>query len=158
MNKNYKDVRNNNFSNKFNSGNRSNVIKNVDETYKKIKEDYTAHAESIMNEYFRNERSKISTNQLRNIYALVADLKEKIKYDNFNLESIKDNLKKSKIKIVYQIGRDNKNDLGIKIFNNYTNILELIDLVLKSNTLKNDLDLYCDYFEALVSYHRFYSK
>ena len=37
-----------------------------------------------------------------------------------------------------------------KTFNDYSNILDLIDVVINSEDFINDLKLYCDYFEALV--------
>ncbi len=128
----------------------------VEESYQKIKQDYTTYAEEVIKIIRNDNRNKIKTNQIRNIYALIIPFFEKLNYGKeIDVEDTKRSLRKVKIKIAYQIGRD-KGDLGTKTFNRYSNVLGLIDVILKSNNFKDDLILYCDYFEALVAYHRFY--
>ena len=65
-------------------------------------------------------------------------------------------MKKLKIKIAYQIGRDDRGQLGVRKFNDASNILELIDVVIDSKNFIEDLELYCNYFEALVAYHKYH--
>lgn len=133
----------------------------VIQTYQRIKEDYTVNAEEVIKNISRN-RNTIKTNQIRNIYALILPFFDKLNYgDAIDVESAKRALRKVKIKIAYQIGRDEPDKkgnyrLGIKPFNDYSNILDLIDVVINSEDFINDLKLYCDYFEALVAYHRYY--
>ncbi|MCK9234169.1 type III-A CRISPR-associated protein Csm2 [archaeon] len=137
----------------------------VKETYLALKEDYSKRAKIVLEELFEQDgKNVIKTNQVRNIYSLVLPFFEYFNYGNLPDETkTKDNLKKIKIKIAYQIGRDKQNrrgdwELGIKTFNDITNVLELIDLVLDSKDFFNDLKLYANYFEALVAYHRFFES
>lgn len=134
-------------------------VPSVDETWTAIKkDDYTKYAEEAIKTILKTS-SVIKTNQVRNIYALISPFFEKFNYnEQINEEDAKRTLRKIKIKIAYQIGRDEKNDLGVRVFNNYTNVLGLVDVLLKSNSFLEDLRLYCDYFEAVVAYHKFYVK
>lgn len=130
--------------------------------YQEIKKDYSLYAEKVIKElYAFDNKNFIKTNQLRNIYSLISPFFEYFNYNKIpNEQKSKDDLKKIKIKIAYQIGRDkflkNRWELGIKPFNDITNILELIDIVLSSNDFMDDLKLYCNYFEALIAFHRYY--
>jgi len=139
------------------------VTNNVNDTYKRIKKDYSVAAEKNIEQLFNQEkRNTIKSNQIRTLYALISPFFEKFNYGNVpNVNEAKKILRKTKIKLAYQVGRDSQMrngnwNLGVKPFNDITNVLELIDIVLKSNDFIDDLKLYCDYFEALVAYHRYY--
>ncbi|MDR2828669.1 MAG: type III-A CRISPR-associated protein Csm2 [Acholeplasmatales bacterium] len=133
------------------------------EEFNVMKKDYTQYAEKkikALKDLNYNPAfvvPTIKTNQLRNIYALISPFFE---YFNYGKEPNKEEaikiLQKAKIKIAYQIGRDNNTSkLGTKNFNKITLALDFIDVVLASTTFMEDLKIYCNYFEALVAYHKF---
>jgi CRISPR-associated protein Csm2 len=115
----------------------------------KVKNDFASYAENVITklEKDRNGTPKLKTNQIRNILALISVICDK------KFEDIQNNLKMIKVKIAYAIGRDKKDGkLGTEDFNNKSHIYEFISLI-KS---QEDFKLYCNYMEALVSYHKYY--
>ncbi|MGI6781387.1 MAG: type III-A CRISPR-associated protein Csm2 [Acholeplasmataceae bacterium] len=131
---------------------------NVNNVYNSIKNDYTKHADEVIRKLKKFDSKRlIKANQLRAIYALVVPFSDFFNYDReIHQETAIRELRKLKIKIAYQIGRDDRGQLGVQNFNNVAQVLELIDLVVNSQNFRQDLELYCNYFEALVAYHKYH--
>ena len=130
---------------------------NVSDVYNSIKKDYTKQADKVIKELSKDKKNFIKTNQLRTLYSLVVPFSDFFNYGrDLDVEKAKKELKKLKIKIAYQIGRDERGQLGVRSFNESSCILELIDVVINSKSFEEDLELYCNYFESLVAYHKYY--
>lgn len=110
-------------------------------------------AESTMSMYMDDKRNSITTSQIRNILSKIVKLGEKSK----ELKSISNQLTDDelaqiqyiKMRVAYDAGRDNK----VKAFVEKAEIMDQI------NSIGNDrerLDVFYNYFEALVAYHRYY--
>ena len=151
--------RNNNYNKTYSKNEletKSVTQNDVNLAMKEIAVDYTVYAEKVIKQLFKESHNLISTSQLRSIYSLIAPLLESC--DKQNEEMLKNSLRKIKIKIAYQIGRDSDKNakLGTNDFNKATSVLELISKVLESSEFKKDLQLYLNYWEALVAYHKYY--
>ncbi|NMA05950.1 MAG: type III-A CRISPR-associated protein Csm2 [Acholeplasmataceae bacterium] len=130
---------------------------NILDVYNSIKKDYTKHADRVITDLKNEQENFIKTNQLRTLYSFVVPFSDFFNYGRkIDIEKAKRELKKLKIKIAYQIGRDDRGQLGVRKFNDASNILELIDVVIDSKNFIEDLELYCNYFEALVAYHKYH--
>jgi CRISPR-associated protein Csm2 len=109
------------------------------------KEELTKYLDSIKN-YVKNVSNIISTRQLRNIFTEISKIKA-------TKEGI-NNLELLRIKLAYIAGRSETNN---KQKNNvirdfYSNLDELI----KNVHTTNDLEIFKDFFEAIIAYHKYF--
>lgn len=145
------------------SNNTNSLAVNVENTYRSIVTDYAIHAEKAIKTLTRDKRGEFifTTNQIRNLYVLVVPFFDLFKYDlPIDKDKSIQDLRKLKVKLAYQIGRDDgtSGPKGVKEFNSKTQVLELIDIVIKHVDFEKNLELYCHYFQALVSYHKYHNK
>jgi len=121
----------------------------MQEEWKKMLNDYGKYAENALRGFVvtkqdgKTELKTITTSQLRNIMAQASLIYQKHKFDKNDVVNLR-------IKIVYQIGRDDK---GIfRSFNVKTHILEFLDFVNDESSFNK----YYNYLEAIVAYHKYY--
>lgn len=96
------------------------------------------------------EKPLITTSQIRKFLSAVNCLENKISSCGQNLEpEIANEIKYLKVKLAYQVGRDNKNK-GLK--NLYNEIEPLISQI---GTNKYNYTKVARYIEAIVAYHKF---
>ena len=104
-----------------------------------------------------NERIKLTTSKIRNILMMVSDLyNEAIRVKGEKLdEDIVSRTKYMKMRLVYEIGRDkaDRGKSGVEQFAEKAHLLDIIDSI---GDKREDLILFCNYMEALVSYHKYY--
>lgn len=98
-----------------------------------------------------NVKSKITSNQIRNILNICVNVKNELdKNDNGTLTNEEINIVKyAKIKIIYQIARE-----GNKDFFDNAQLEDRLDYI----KTKKDYDNFLKYIEALVAYHKFFEK
>ncbi len=104
---------------------------------------------NILNYKKEVSRNVISYTALRNIYSLVLDTTKK--------KCTIDDVEYLKMKIMYQIAKDNSN--VVKKFENELKIIKKINLILETSTketLRQDLLKFKTYMEAVVSYYKYY--
>ena len=61
-------------------------------------------------------------------------------------------LRRMRVRIIYDMGRDTK----VMNFIKNKNIIAYMNMLETSNKSRKDFKLFCDYFEALVAFHRYY--
>ena len=100
---------------------------------------------------------KLTTSKIRNILMMVSDLyNEAIRNKDEKLnEDIVSRTKYMKMRLVYEIGRDKSNGkrFGVEEFARKAHLIEIIDSI---GDKRENLILFCNYMEALVSYHKYY--
>ncbi len=70
-----------------------------------------------------NPANQIKSSQLRNLYQLISSFFDLFTYGKqLIIDESKKILIRAKVKIAYQIGRDAKKEIGVWVFNHYTNI------------------------------------
>jgi len=92
-----------------------------------------------IDDYIREKGKNISTSQLRNIFSEIR---------KFNKEDIP-KLKLFRVKLAYISGRNEKSP-------ETQNLCLLLDSLIK-NVNENNLEIFKDFFEAIISYHKFYN-
>lgn len=111
---------------------------------------FSDQADSIMEELCgRGTKHLISYSKLRSMYALAVDILARAR--NERNEELSDKIVRSIKKMNVRFHYDTK-DEAVKVFINRTN---LFDEIRRIKTL-SQLQLFCDYFEALVAYRKFY--
>lgn len=99
------------------------------------------------------EFSKIETNQIRNFFAAVVSIKNKVELmKEFDYSIIETDLLLLKPKLAYAAGR-NKNVRPFKDF-----IDEVIDAMKGTTNQKKAVNNFLNLMEGVVAYHKFYSK
>ena len=98
----------------------------------------------------------ITTSKLRSHYAMLCEI---IALDNAADESEENlsrqcisELRRMRVRIIYDMGRDTK----VMNFIKNKNIIAYMNMLETSNKSRKDFKLFCDYFEALVAFHRYY--
>lgn len=92
----------------------------------------------------------ITTSQIRKFLSAVNCLENKISaYEKEIPQDVANEIKYLKVKLAYQVGRDNKNQ-GLKNFYN-----EIEPLISQIGTSKENFTKVARYIEAIVAYHKF---
>lgn len=95
--------------------------------------------------------TKIKPNQIRNFFAAVLSIKNKVQSMNeFNFEEIRTDILLLKPKIAYAAGRKSE----VKPFKEF--IDELIDALTKSSDKEKATQNFFNIIESVVAYHKFY--
>jgi len=95
--------------------------------------------------------TKIKTNQIRNFFAAVLSIKNKVQsMDKFDFEEIKTDILLLKPKIAYAAGRKN----NVKPFKEF--IDRLVDALTKSTNKEKATQNFFNIIESVVAYHKFY--
>ena len=115
---------------------------------------YVKQAEEVIEKIARTPKGmiKLKTNKIRNMLTLINELYAMAKADNsvrLN-EDIQSRVQYTKMKLVYEAGRDN----DVKDIINKSELLEYLDSIGDS---MEQLMLVCRYMEALVAYHKFHA-
>lgn len=97
-----------------------------------------------------NKKGLITTSQIRKFLSAVNCLENKILNCEEELpQDIVNEIKYLKVKLAYQVGRDNKNK-GLRNFYN-----EIEPLISQIGASKNNYTKVARYIEAIVAYHKF---
>jgi CRISPR-associated protein Csm2 len=124
--------------------------------FNKMSADFGDYADKRIQELDKDNYGnfKLTTNQIRNILAMISDLqiKESIGQGNLNDETIQ-GLRYIRVKIAYAIGRDDGDKLGMRNFNDKSHIYEFLNCI---GTDRTKFKLYRNYVEALVAYHKYH--
>lgn len=98
---------------------------------------------------------KLTTSKIRNLLSMISNIyNEAIHIEGDKLtEEIISKIQYLRMRFVYEVGRDQKNNSGVKGFYEKAKIKENIAKIKDS---KEQCILFCKYFEALVAYHKFY--
>lgn len=97
-----------------------------------------------------NKKALITTSQIRKFLSAVNCLENKILCCEEELpQDIVNEIKYLKVKLAYQVGRDNKNK-GLRNFYN-----EIEPLISKIGASKSNYTKVARYIEAIVAYHKF---
>lgn len=109
---------------------------------------YVGDAEKVITKH----NITISTNKIRDILALINELYSQVRNQNIQKlnEDFQSRIQYTKMKLVYEAGRDNK----VKDFLKCSNLLNYLDQIEDS---KEALILVCHYTEALVAYHKYHN-
>jgi CRISPR-associated protein Csm2 len=131
-------------------------------------EDIAKAAETVIKKLskknlYKNSTMKIpvlTTSQIRKILTAINTISNKISiYKAHNprknelSEELVSEIQYLKVKIVYQVGKDDSHEKAVKEF------VEYADLINKINNIGRDIKKYEEfskYIEALVAYHKFY--
>ncbi len=123
-------------------------------------ENYVSRAEGVIKELKRDRNGRIvlTTSKIRNILSMVSDLyNDAQRYRN---ETLKDDIydlyrrtQYLKMRMAYEAGRDGNDDVK-----DFIEKAKLIDEINKVGRSKAKLLDFCHYMEALVAYHKYYSK
>ncbi len=117
-----------------------------------------------------NRKDAISTNQIRNILSLFAELFDMVRINTDELLSkeVISRIQYVKMRIVYAVGKDiddpknkwykgNRNTQGIKPpVKDFVDKSGLLNHLKDIGSSRDNLLLVCRYMEALVAYHKFY--
>lgn len=96
------------------------------------------------------EKALITTSQIRKFLSAVNSLENKISLCGNELnQEIANEIKYLKVKLAYQVGRDNNNK-GLKALYN-----EIEPLISQIGTSKDNYTKVARYIEAIVAYHKF---
>ena len=127
-------------------------------------EDIVASAEEAIKKLVRKDNKGkdvigLKTNQIRKFLTAVTSLTNKIdvyKLKNGQTDELSEDLanevKFLKVKIAYQVGRDDKFG-NVKKFADAANLVNRIDMI---GTSIRRFESFARYMEALVAYHKFY--
>ena len=114
---------------------------------------YVDQAEDVVKHLSANKNGKIliTTSKIRNILSLINELYAMVNKADKKLDAdIQSRVQYTRMKIVYEAGRDNY----VKEFCDKSDILEYLKGVGDST---DDLLLVCHYMESLVAFHKFYT-
>lgn len=134
----------------------NNTSYNAIQTKKKISDLNADMAnEFVKNKLFRvdeknNKKPLITTSQIRKFLSAVNCLENKISSCEKELSpEIANEIKYLKVKLAYQVGRDNKNAALRNLYN------EIEPLISQIGTNKDNYTKVARYIEAIVAYHKF---
>ena len=101
---------------------------------------------------FNNMKSNITSSKLRSLYSMLCDIitNESSNHGDKISEDCLSALRLLRVHIIYDMGRDSK----VKEFIEKTHLVAYLVYV-ENNRRRNDFDLFCKYFEALVAFHRY---
>lgn len=138
-------------------GNYNNYNNDNNHNHKQVKEipkakplpdKYIDQAEQIMKVNYK----LITTSKIRNILSIVNDIYnvENLSHNTELTEDSKSKILELQVRMIYEIGRDNK---GVGRFIESTNLVEYLKDI--GNSRVKFIN-YAKYLEALVAYHRFF--
>ncbi len=107
----------------------------VEEILGDSKADYNAYIERVK-KYVQNNRSGLTTAQLRNVFSKVKNLD-----DCSTLSTLRP-------KLAYVSGRSEKEEMKTLLF--------LLDELITKVSEKKQLDQFKDFFEAVIAYHKYF--
>ncbi len=112
---------------------------------------FADYAEKVIQEH-NQSRDKISTTQLRGLFALLIEVREiiRVRQDKQLDENLISRVQYIKMRFVYAAGRGEK---GVPAFMQQSALIECLDTVKDS---VKQFELICKYMEALVAYHKYY--
>lgn len=124
------------------------------EETKKTKASYVDVAEKVM-EKLSKEKNFITTSQIRTLLSMTADIyNEVINYPNEELnERLKGRIDYLRVNFIYQASRDGNE--GVRELLEQARVLKLLKGV---NGSKKKYIVFNRYMEALVAFHKYYSK
>ncbi len=95
----------------------------------------------------------LTTSKIRNILSMISTLYNDIqRYRDKELsDDFLSRIQYLRMKIAYESGRET----SVKEFVSKAKLMEFLKMVFKSKQ-KEDLVLFCNYFESLVAYHKYY--
>ena len=115
---------------------------------------YVDQAEKAILSLPKNEKSgkiNLTVSKIRNILTMINELYAMVnKADKKLDEELQSRVQYTRMKIVYEAGRDN----NVKLFCDKSGILEYLKGIGDS---KDNLLLVCHYMEALVAFHKYYT-
>lgn len=114
------------------------------------KENYVNEAENCIKKIANN---KLSTNQIRKILSLSSAIYDDLRLIDCWNDSLTDSFQYLKLRCVYESGRTDT----VNQFISEANIITYLDEIIREKNYQKAL-LFCKYMEALVAYHKFYSK
>lgn len=131
-------------------------MNNTSYTTQQIHKKVTNLNADMANEFVKNKLIKhngkmaITTSQIRKFLSAVNCLENKVSaFDKELSQDVANEIKYLKVKLAYQVGRDNKNQ-GLRSF--YDEIEPLISQI---GTKKENFTKVARYIEAIVAYHKF---
>ncbi len=127
------------------------ALKNANEEFfKQLEKDFSQIAEEKLRELSTASDKKITTNQIRNILALINNINQKINLSGEQLSSsIQNDIQYLLVRIYYNCGKESV----VKTFVDKT---KLIEALLCVGASKSKWELFSKYMEALVAFHRYY--
>ena len=132
------------------SYNASPTIKKIADLNADVANEFVKSKLFCIDERANREKALITTSQIRKFLSAVNCLENKISSCGKELDSeIANEIKYLKVKLAYQVGRDNKNK-GLKAL--YDEIEPLISQI---GTSKDNYTKVARYIEAIVAYHKF---
>jgi len=115
---------------------------------------YSIKAEEVIKN-LKSGNQLPKANQIRNFLGWVNNLVPMLYYDGENLTpEIKERLQYIRLKIAYAYGKEEKVKSEVKSFVNQSQIMSLIEQI----QTKKECKMFCKYFEALVTFHKYYSE
>lgn len=99
---------------------------------------------------FDDMDSSITPSKLRSLYSMLCDIVTGESNNNSDRISCLSDLKRLRVHIIYDMGRDGK----VKEFMKKTYLVAYLAYV-KKTCRRSDFELFCKYFEALVAFHRY---
>lgn len=114
---------------------------------------YVDTAESVMKSFMKKpKKDKLTTTKIRNFLSLSQALYDQARLKTGPLanEEIAD-LQHLRVRIVYESGRDKD-----KIVSEFVKESKILDMLKNVGNNRDSLFLFCNYFEALVAYHRYF--
>ena len=115
---------------------------------------YVEEAEKVINSYGKNDKTLISTSQLRKILAMLSDIYTDVVYEGKEneplSEEIQSRIKYLKVHCIYATREKN-----VKTFLEKANIIEELGKIGKD---RKRFILFSRYMEALVAYRKYFGK
>lgn len=119
---------------------------------KLTKTTFADEAEKVIKELVR-DKNHITNTKLRNILSMVNRVMQGANQSDdkkLNKDELRD-LQYLKMRLAYECGRD-------KLVKNFVELSKIDDVINNIGDNRNLLELFADYMESLVAYHKFYSN
>ena len=112
---------------------------------------FADYAEKVIKKH-KEEKQKITTTQLRGLFALMTEVREilRVRQDKKLDENLISRVQYIKMRFAYAAGRGEK---GVDAFMKQSDLIAALDTVQDS---VRQFELICKYMEALVAYHKYY--
>ena len=101
---------------------------------------------------FNDMKAAITSSKLRSLYSMLCDIVTNESDNHSDKIGCLPALKRLRVHMIYDMGRDTK----VMNFIKNKNIIAYMNMLETSNKSRKDFKLFCDYFEALVAFHRYY--
>jgi len=143
-----------------NSGQRNNNVVNStgqikpkvadEEFFNKITKDYAGTAENVIVQIKNSGNNLPTVSAIRNILELINIVREKMVFSSEELsKELQNEIQYIRVKVAYIYGKDK----AIKPFIDASKIIELVMCIGAS---KSKFEIFAQYVEALVAFHKFY--